>query len=107
MQDVLIPCNSKTPCDVGRTYQTSYDSQTEMRFRVYEGEAEKTTSNKFLGEFILRDLERKRKGGVTVEATFYVNSSGIVEVRASNAARGEPDFWCWCVCVCVIVCVCV
>ncbi|GBG93094.1 hypothetical protein CBR_g58779 [Chara braunii] len=78
----IIPKNSAIPATGSCVLATSRDNQTRMRFPVYEGEAQMTRDNHYLGEFTLDGFEPAPKGEASTEVTFRVDESGIVQATA-------------------------
>ena len=68
---------------------TSFDNQTELAMRIYQGDNDRVDKNELLGEFTFSGIRPDRAGVVQVEVTFDVNIEGILTMRASDPASGR------------------
>lgn len=89
---VIIPRNTPIPCKKQEMYTTTENYEEELDVRIFEGERAKTDDNHLLGEFIISDIERAKRGEPKVLVTFALDSNGILEVSAvdqKTEARAE------------------
>jgi molecular chaperone DnaK len=84
----IIRRNSTIPISRMKKYVSSRDYQTDALIHVLQGEANKSSLNKTLGEFVLTGLFQDVKGGATVEVTFDYDVNGIVHVIAKDVKTG-------------------
>ncbi|MCI0570561.1 MAG: Hsp70 family protein [Myxococcaceae bacterium] len=68
---------------------TSFDHQTELAMRIFQGDHELVANNDMLGEFTFSGIRADRAGAVQVEITFDVNIEGILTMRARDPATGR------------------
>ena len=59
-----------------------------MRIRVYQGESNRADECELLGEFEFSGFRVAMRGEVKIEVTFEIDTSGIVNVSASERATG-------------------
>ena len=52
---------------------TSFDGQTELAMRIYQGDSEEAKKNELLGEFVFSGINPGKAGQAQVEVTFDVN----------------------------------
>ena len=78
----VIPKYQKIPIKVTKTYYTTYDYQSRIKFPVYEGENKITKFNHLLGSFIIYDIPIKKKGDVSFDVTFEIDVNSILTVTA-------------------------
>ncbi|MGQ0506670.1 MAG: Hsp70 family protein [Myxococcaceae bacterium] len=71
------------------TATTSYDQQTELAMRIYQGDNDMVAKNELLGEFTFSGIRPDRVGKVQVDITFDVNVEGILTMRAHDPATGR------------------
>jgi len=76
------------PVEQTRIFSTSADNQTSVRIQVCQGESRRFEENVPLGELELKGLQPARRGEVSIEVTFKVDTNGILCVRARDAATG-------------------
>ena len=88
---VVVPRNSSIPIKKTKLYRTSYDNQTVMPNRMYEGERPSTKDNHLLGEFRLEGLPPRPKGEVKELVTFEIDENGILNVTALHEETGKKE----------------
>ena len=89
MMDAIIPRNSAIPSTASKVFHTVKDNQTEVRIKVYQGDAREVRSNYLLGEFVLDGLEPGPRGHAKVKVTFKINADGMVDVVATASGTGS------------------
>ena len=70
------------PIELKNDYVNAYDYMTEIPIKVYEGESEDVKKNIYLGEFLIKNLSRKRKNEIHIEIQFYINENSILNAKA-------------------------
>lgn len=88
LMDVIIPRNSKVPQSVAKQYTTSKDGQKNLRISIYQGERDKVTFNRKLGEFNLTDIPAMPAGLPKIEISFMLDADGILKVKAKELRSG-------------------
>ena len=68
---------------------TSFDGQTELAVRIYQGDEAAVDGNDLLGEFSFAGIRPGRAGEAQVEITFDVNIEGILTARARDPLSGR------------------
>jgi molecular chaperone DnaK len=68
---------------------TSFDNQTELAMRIYQGDHGEVSHNELLGDFTFSGIRSDRAGEVQVEVTFDVNIEGILTMKARDPASGR------------------
>ncbi len=82
--DIIIPANSSLPIEFSKEYTTTYDNQTGIEIKVFQGERKFAEDNIFLGKFDLEGIERNLAGIPTILITFRMNNDGILKVTAKD-----------------------
>ncbi|MGA7119704.1 MAG: Hsp70 family protein [Polyangiaceae bacterium] len=90
--DVIVPRNSKIPCERIRAFATSTDGQTLVRVRVAQGEDAMFRQNTYLGEVELSGLRAAPRGQVTIQVRFEVDESGTLQVFATDVSTGKEAY---------------
>ena len=85
----VFPRNAAIPNAKQLVATTSYDNQTELAMRIYQGDHEQVAKNELLGEFTFSGIRPAKAGAVQVEITFDVNVEGILTMRARDPASGR------------------
>ncbi len=87
--DAIIVRNTPVPCEETRAFATAADNQTTVRVRVSQGESNHFSENTLLGEVELAGLRPAPRGQVNISVTFALDTDGILNVRARDAATGQ------------------
>ncbi len=87
----LIRRNSRVPTEMVRMFTTSRDRQQSVRIRVCQGESRRIDENLVIGDLVLDGLEARPRGETTIEVTFAIDHSGILQVRARDARTGREQ----------------
>ncbi len=86
---VVFPRNAPIPNAKQVTATTSYDLQTELAMRIFQGDNDQVARNELLGDFSFSGIRPERAGRVEVEITFDVNVEGILTMHARDPATGK------------------
>jgi len=86
---VVFPRNASIPNAKQLTATTSFDDQTELAVRIFQGDGEMVAKNDLLGEFTFSGIRSAKAGAVQVEITFDVNVEGILTMKACDPASGR------------------
>ena len=89
--DFIIKRNTSIPYEQTKKYQLSKDYNTKFTIKIYQGERLIAKENTLLGKFTISGILPKKKGEVIVEVTFYINSDGILEVKAEETSLGKGN----------------
>lgn len=84
----VVPRNTTIPTTKKRTFTTTFDYQTSVKFPVYQGERFICTENTLLGEFELNNIPSMPQGQPVLEAIFDVDADGILKVTAIERSTG-------------------
>ncbi len=85
----VFPRNAPIPNAKQITATTSYDQQTELAMRIFQGDNDQVSRNELLGEFTFSGIRADKAGKVQVEITFDVNVEGILTMRARDPDSGR------------------
>ena len=81
---VIIPMNSKIPCEYTEGYTTLEDFQNCITFEVIQGNRELSSENTKLGTFDLDGIPPMIAGEPKIKATFKIDTNGILTAEATN-----------------------
>jgi molecular chaperone DnaK len=76
---------------VKKRYVTVRDEQESVRIVVCQGETRRLADNVVLGDVVLSDLPRLPRGRVEIEVAFELDTSGMLQVSALDAATGKSQ----------------
>ncbi|MGN6105983.1 MAG: Hsp70 family protein, partial [Kofleriaceae bacterium] len=87
----LIRRNSRLPAEMKKLFTTSRDRQDVVRIVVCQGESRRLDHNVVIGDLVLQGLPPRPRGETSIEVTFSVDASGILQVRARDAQTGAEQ----------------
>lgn len=87
----LIEKNTTIPTKKTQIFSTAADGQTAVTIRVFQGEREQASANKFLGQFDLTDIPPAPRGTPQIEVAFDIDANGILSVSARDVASGKQQ----------------
>jgi molecular chaperone DnaK len=87
----LIRRNSRVPTEKRKLFTTSRDQQDTVRIVVVQGESRRMDQNVVIGDLTLADLPRRPRGETSIEVTFLLDASGILQVSARDAQSGREQ----------------
>ncbi|HTR53140.1 MAG TPA: Hsp70 family protein [Kofleriaceae bacterium] len=87
----LIRRNSRVPTEIRKLFTTSRDLQDAVRIIVVQGESRRMDQNVVIGDLRLENLPPRARGETSIEVTFALDASGILQVRARDAQTGREQ----------------
>jgi hypothetical protein len=87
----LIRRNSRLPAEMKKLFTTSRDQQDTVRIIVCQGESRRLDTNTVIGDLLLEALPPRPRGETSIEVTFSVDASGILQVSARDALTGREQ----------------
>ena len=87
----LIRRNARVPTETRKLFTTSRDDQDTVRIIVTQGESRRLDTNIVLGDLTLQGLPPRPRGETSIEVTFQLDASGILQVRARDAHTGREQ----------------
>ncbi|KAJ9549325.1 hypothetical protein OSB04_021868 [Centaurea solstitialis] len=91
LMSVMIPRNTIIPVTKEGNFETSFDNQSSILFKVYQGERSRSIDNNFLGEFRLSNLPLAPRGVTKANVRFSIDANGILEVSAKQPITGQSN----------------
>ncbi|MHB1846296.1 MAG: Hsp70 family protein, partial [Deltaproteobacteria bacterium] len=86
---IVFPRNAAIPNAKAITATTSFDDQTELAMRIYQGDHEEVTENELLGDFLFSGIKKGPRGAAQVQVTFDVSVEGILTMSAQDPSTGR------------------
>jgi molecular chaperone DnaK len=87
----IIEKNTTIPTRKSQVFSTASDGQTAVTIRVFQGEREQASANKFLGQFDLSDIPPAPRGVPQIEVNFDIDADGILSVSAKDLATNKEQ----------------
>ena len=85
----VFPRNAPIPNAKAVEATTSYDGQTEVAMRIFQGDNPDVAHNELLGDFLFSGLKAGPAGKARLEITFDVNIEGILTMSARDVDTGK------------------
>lgn len=85
----IIKRNSSIPCCQEYKFSTTYDNQTHIQIKIYEGDRILTKDNYLIGTFELIDLPPMPKGILRINLRFEIDVNNILHVTAFENTTGR------------------
>ena len=87
----IVQKDTTIPVIKSDSYTTTRDNQTEVRIRVFQGEAYDLHKNYFLGEFLLTKIVPAPAGIPKIQVSFDIGPDCILRVYAKDVVTGNQN----------------
>ena len=87
----LIEKNTTIPAKANETFSTAADNQSSVTVHVLQGERERASDNKSLGQFNLEGIEPSSRGTPEIDVSFDIDANGILNVSAKDTVTGKTQ----------------
>ena len=85
----IIHKNTPIPIDRSRTFVTASDYQEKVVMKIYQGESRLASDCQLLGEFTFSGFKSAKRGEVSIDVNFEIDTDGIVNVSATEVETGH------------------
>ena len=86
---ILINRNTTIPVAKEDVYFTSYDGQTKVEIKIYQGDFKRASMNNLIGNFLLSGIPPARASEERIKVRFNYDVNGILQVEATILSTGK------------------
>lgn len=87
----IINTNSKIPIRRTKQFTTQEDDTMEVKIKIFQGESNFTKNNIYLGEFILNNIPKAKKGVPVINVSIEINNNGLLRVTARDRKQNTSN----------------
>lgn len=87
----IVERNTPIPTSKKQTFSTAADNQTQVSIRIFQGEREMASDNKYLGQFELVGIPPAPRGMPQIDVSFDIDANGIMKVQAKDKQTGKDQ----------------
>lgn len=87
--EILIDKNDPLPIERTSVFTNATDDQNSVKIEVFQGDARNKNESHLMGELILTNLRKARRGELKIEVKFEVDTNGVLNVSAVDLETGR------------------
>ena len=84
IMDNIIQRGSIVPIKKVKKYTTDTDDMESITIKIFEGERKFTKDNFMVGEFVLTNIEKVKRGIPEIQITFSIDHNSIIKIKAED-----------------------
>ena len=84
LMSVILPRGTKVPIKAEKSFITTQDNQTSIKFEIYAGERKLIKDNILLSKIMLKNLPQANKGQIRILVTFEVDENFLLHIEAKE-----------------------
>ena len=87
----LINRNTTIPTEKSSIFSTAVDNQEQVLIKIYQGEREMSSKNKYLGQLVLQDIPKAPKGVPQILVKFRIDADGLLHVTTLDKTTNKKQ----------------
>ena len=88
---ILIKMNTTIPTEVKKIFSTTYNNQSKIKFRFFEGESNEILNNIYLGELLISGIQPAPLGIPEIEVIVDIDVNGIIQAEAKDKSTDKKS----------------
>jgi molecular chaperone DnaK len=87
--EIIIEKNEPLPIERTSVFTNATDNQTAVRIEIFQGDARNKSESHLMGDLVLSDLRKAKRGELKVEVKFEVDTNGVLNISAVDLETGK------------------
>ncbi|HSW61404.1 MAG TPA: Hsp70 family protein [bacterium] len=87
--EIIIEKNEPLPIERTSVFTNATDEQTAVRIEIFQGDARNKSESHLMGNLVLSDLRKAKRGELKVEVKFEVDTNGVLNISAVDLETGK------------------
>lgn len=87
--EILVEKNEPLPIERTNVFTNAQDNQDSVRIEIYQGDARSKTESHLMGEMMLTELRKAKRGELKIEVKFEIDTNGVLNVSAVDLETGR------------------
>ena len=87
--EIIIEKNEPLPIERTSVFANATDNQSAVRIEIFQGDARNKNESHLMGELVLTDLRKAKRGELKIEVKFEVDTNGVLNVSAVDLETGK------------------
>ncbi len=89
--EIIVDKNEPLPMERKSIFTNASDNQDTVRVEVYQGDSSRKSSSLLMGELVLSELRKAKRGELKIEVSFDIDTNGVMEVSALDLETGKAQ----------------
>ncbi len=87
--EIIIEKNEPLPIERTSVFTNATDDQTAVRIEIFQGDARNKSESHLMGDLVLSDLRKAKRGELKIEVKFEVDTNGVLNISAVDLETGK------------------
>ncbi len=87
--EIIIEKNEPLPIERTSVFTNATDNQTAVKIEIFQGDARNKSESHLMGDLVLSDLRKAKRGELKVEVKFEVDTNGVLNISAVDLETGK------------------
>ena len=87
--EIIVDKNEPLPIERTNIFTNAFDNQDTVKVEIFQGEKRKKSSSRPIGELILSDLRKAKRGELKIQVKFEIDTNGVMDISAIDSDTGK------------------